>query len=44
MNNDPRQALRDSSMTSFQLVVVVICVVLNMVDGFDVWRCRSRRR
>ena len=36
MNSDPRQALRDSSMTSFQLVVVVICAVLNMVDGFDV--------
>lgn len=36
MSNDPRQALRDSSMTSFQLIVVAICVVLNMVDGFDV--------
>ena len=36
MNNDPRQAIRDSSMTRFQLVVVVMCVVLNMVDGFDV--------
>ncbi len=36
MNTDPRQALRDSSMTRFQLVVVVMCVVLNMVDGFDV--------
>jgi benzoate transport len=36
MSNDPRQALREGSMTSFQVVVVVICVVLNMVDGFDV--------
>ena len=36
MTNDPRQALREGSMTSFQVVVVVICVVLNMVDGFDV--------
>ena len=36
MNSDPRQALREGSMTSFQVVVVVICVVLNMVDGFDV--------
>ena len=36
MNNDPRHALREGSMTSFQVVVVVICVVLNMVDGFDV--------
>lgn len=36
MSNDPRQALREGNMTSFQVVVVVICVVLNMVDGFDV--------
>jgi benzoate transport len=36
MSNDPRQALREGSMTSFQVVVVVICVALNMVDGFDV--------
>ena len=36
MNNDPRLAIREGSMTSFQMVVVVICVVLNMVDGFDV--------
>ena len=36
MNSDPRQALREGGMTSFQVVVVVICVVLNMVDGFDV--------
>ena len=36
MSNDPRQALREGSMTSFQVVVVIICVVLNMVDGFDV--------
>lgn len=36
MSNDPRQALREGSMTSFQVVVVLICVVLNMVDGFDV--------
>jgi benzoate transport len=36
MSNDPRQALREGSMTSFQMVVVVLCIVLNMVDGFDV--------
>jgi benzoate transport len=36
MTTDPRQALREGSITSFQVVVVVICVVLNMVDGFDV--------
>ena len=36
MNTDPRQALREGNMTAFQIVVVVICVALNMVDGFDV--------
>jgi benzoate transport len=36
MSSDPRLALRESSMTRFQIVVVVLCVVLNMVDGFDV--------
>jgi len=36
MNSDPRLAIRDGRMTSFQLMVVLICVVLNMVDGFDV--------
>jgi benzoate transport len=36
MTTDPRQALREGNMTSFQVIVVVICVVLNMVDGFDV--------
>jgi benzoate transport len=36
MNDDPRLAIREGSMTSFQVLVVVICVVLNMVDGFDV--------
>ena len=36
MESDPRQALREGKMTSFQIMVVVICVTLNMVDGFDV--------
>jgi len=36
MESDPRQALREGRMTSFQIMVVVICVTLNMVDGFDV--------
>lgn len=36
MNSDPRLLIRESSMTTFQLVVVVLCAVLNMVDGFDV--------
>jgi benzoate transport len=35
-NDDPRLALRESRMTRFQALVVVLCVALNMVDGFDV--------
>jgi len=44
MNSDPRLAIRDGRMTSFQLMVVLICVVLNMVDGFDVLARFSSRR
>src|SRR5262245_47545676 len=36
MDSDPRHMLRESRMTSFQLVVILLCVTLNMVDGFDV--------
>lgn len=36
MSSDPRLILRESNMTTFQIMVVVICVMLNMVDGFDV--------
>ncbi len=36
MNADPRILLRDGPMTMFQIVVVMICTVLNMIDGFDV--------
>lgn len=36
MSSDPRQALREGNMTSFQVIVVAMCVALNMVDGFDV--------
>jgi benzoate transport len=33
---DPRLALRHGPMTVFQIAVVVICTLLNMIDGFDV--------
>ena len=33
---DPRTTLREGPMTLFQVVVIVICTILNTVDGFDV--------
>ena len=36
MNADPRAILRQGPMTAFQIAVVVICTLLNMIDGFDV--------
>jgi len=36
MTGDARIVLRESPMKSFQIMVVVICTVLNMIDGFDV--------
>src|SRR6185295_5905942 len=36
MTVDARTVLRESPMSFFQVMVVVICTVLNMVDGFDV--------
>jgi len=33
---DPRTALQQGPMTLFQVVVVLICTMLNTVDGFDV--------
>jgi len=36
MNSDPRLILRDGRMTTFQMIVTFICVLLNMLDGFDV--------
>lgn len=36
MTRDARTVLRESPMSFFQIMVVVICTVLNMVDGFDV--------
>jgi benzoate transport len=36
VTGDARAILRDSAMTPFQIMVVAICVLLNMIDGFDV--------
>ncbi len=36
MNNEIKELINKSPMTSFQLIAVAICVVLNMLDGFDV--------
>jgi len=36
MTGDARTVLRESPMSFFQIMVVVICTALNMVDGFDV--------
>jgi len=36
MTADARTLLRDGPMSAFQLMVVVICTLLNMIDGFDV--------
>jgi len=35
MTGDARAVLRESPMSSFQIMVVVICIALNMIDGFD---------
>ena len=36
MTADARAILREGPMTGFQIVVVAICTLLNMIDGFDV--------
>jgi benzoate transport len=36
MRNDPRTAIEHAAMTRFQTVAVLICMVLNLIDGFDV--------
>jgi benzoate transport len=36
MTADARTLLRDSPMGLFQIVIVVLCTLLNMIDGFDV--------
>jgi benzoate transport len=36
MSADARTLLRDSPMSPFQIMVVVLCTLLNMIDGFDV--------
>src|SRR3954469_9273490 len=36
MTRDARTVLRESPMSVFQIIVVAICTLLNMIDGFDV--------
>src|SRR5687767_2999493 len=36
MSNDPREIIDQSRMTTAQIVVVAITVLLNAMDGFDV--------
>lgn len=36
MNRDPRDLLAESAMKPLQVAAVVICVLLNALDGFDV--------
>ena len=35
-SDDIRVALRDGGMSAFQVVAVLICMMINMLDGFDV--------
>lgn len=36
MERDPRDAIRQQAMSRLQWIVVVLCIALNAVDGFDV--------
>ncbi|WP_322060137.1 MFS transporter [Paraburkholderia sp. J63] len=36
MKQDLKAAINESPMSSFQRLVVVVCIALNMLDGFDV--------
>jgi benzoate transport len=36
MSDDPRTAIAHAPMTRFQVDAVLICLVLNLIDGFDV--------
>ncbi|MDF3831726.1 MFS transporter [Cupriavidus basilensis] len=36
MRQDIREAINQNAMSSFQITAVAICIVLNMLDGFDV--------
>lgn len=36
MSSDPRTLIATAPMSSFQIVAVALCVVLNALDGFDV--------
>jgi len=36
MSSDPREILEHSPMNAFQITAVVMCIILNALDGFDV--------
>ena len=36
MMQNLKSAINESPMSSFQILVVVVCIALNMLDGFDV--------
>ncbi len=36
MRHDIRNAINKADMSTFQVVAIAICIVLNMLDGFDV--------
>lgn len=36
MNQDPREILNHSSMSRFQLIAILVCQLINVLDGFDV--------
>src|SRR5882757_5952299 len=36
MAKDPRAVVRNEGMTLFQIVIVVLCVLIAALDGFDV--------
>ena len=42
MHTDIRSAIDNNSMSPFQVVAVVNCLMLNMLDGFDVLAERFR--
>jgi hypothetical protein len=44
MGRDPSDIIAKEKMGAFQIAAVVICILLNAVDGFDVLSMASLRR
>jgi hypothetical protein len=36
MSNDIKSLINDNPMSGFQILVIAICFLINMLDGFDV--------